>query len=321
MKRVHAHRYALIRDILIAAIAVARKSHLNQVAAELKTALQLIRPDAGKEGLNAALATLEKYGGYDGSDDEDEDFGELIAANTGEANANAESGEDAEITSLLCDEVRMISGSVGGDAFADKTDWSDAIRGCKSVSRFAVMLQSFLSKADGVVKQLKEDRDKLDSVLGINAKRTGRSSKAVISSKFDTSTPIWCNMMLTDKLVKARVQGYPMWPARVCTPRDEVIAEALEGSGYAIISSVGNEGMFLVPEKDMVDFAEETDEDLSQYDKALLGDLHDVSYCCDMVIARLLWFFIATHLELRLLTCLHRAWRLLKSFGVSAIVV
>ena len=42
LKQVPVHRYALIRDVIVAAITVARKSHLNNVAAELKTALQMI---------------------------------------------------------------------------------------------------------------------------------------------------------------------------------------------------------------------------------------------------------------------------------------
>lgn len=266
-------RYGLIRDIIIAAITVARKNHLNQVAADLKTALQLLRPHAGGEGRSAAIQVLEKYGGYEaGDEDEDVDFDALATVNA--VNANADDDTGAEIASLLCDEVRMISGSVGGDDFADKSDWIDAIKDCKSVSRLAVLLQSFLSKACDVLKQLKDERGSLDSILGVNAKRTSRSKSGV--KKHDSSTNVWCDAKLTDKLVKARVNGYPWWPAHVCIPLDAVVAEALEGSGYSLISSVGNPGMFLVAEKDMVGFTEETEEDLSQFDTTTVNEMQEV---------------------------------------------
>ena len=71
--------------------------------------------------------------------DGEDDFDELAAANAGDANVD-DKADGAEIVSLFCDEVRMISGRVGGDNFADKSDWSDVIKDCKSVSRLSVML-------------------------------------------------------------------------------------------------------------------------------------------------------------------------------------
>lgn len=284
LRRVPAHRYAIIRDIIVAAITVARKSHLNQVAAELKTALQLLRPQAGGEARAAAIQVLEKHGGYDGYDDEDKDvdFDELAAANAGDKNPDDEAG-GAEIASLLCDEIRMISGSVGGDDFADASDWSDAIKDCKSVSRLAVVLQSLVAKADNVLNQIKEERSNLDRILGLNAKRTSRS-KSGIKKSHDSSTAVWCDTNLTDRLVKARVNGFPWWPAHVCDPLDSVVAGALEGSGYTLISSVGNPGMFMVAEKDIAEFTQERDEDLSQYEQSVLEELHEST-----TIAKKLW--------------------------------
>ena len=275
LKRVPTARQALVRDIIVAAITVARKSHLSQIAAELKAALQLLRPHAAGEAKLAAIDVLEKHGGYDGSDDEDDDvdLDELAAANAGENN-DAEEEAEAEIASMLCDEVRMIGGSIGGDDFADPSDWSDALKQCKSVSRLAAMTQIFLYKAVDTLDQLAEERSNLDSILNINAKRTSRSKSI---KKHDTSTNIWCSAKLTDKLVKARVSGFPWWPAHVCEAIDPLVADALEGSQYSLISSVGNSGMYLVPNKDMIDFVEETDEDLSQFDQSVVEDLQEVS--------------------------------------------
>lgn len=280
LKRIPPSRYGLIRDIISAAITVARKAHLNQIAAELKTALQLLRPHAAGEARTAAQQILEKYGGYEGSDGEEEDvdFDELAATNPIDANAEDEEQDGAELASFLCDEVRMISGSVGGDDFADKADWSDAIKDCKSVSRLAVMLQSFLSKAENTLNQMKVERDSLDSILGLNSKRTSRS-KASISKKHDSSTPVWCQTTLTDKLVRARVKGFPLWPAHICTPVEPVVADALKGSGFVLIASVGNSDMFLVEESDTLDFTDiDEEEDLSQYDTILLEELNEVSF-------------------------------------------
>ena len=305
LKRIPTQRYGLIRDIIVAAITVARKSHLSQVAADLKTALQLFRPCAGGEARTAAIKVLEKHGGYDGSDDEGDDFEELAAANTGEP--NPDENTDAAIASLLCDEYRMINGSLGGDNFADKTDWSDAIKDCKSVSRLAVMVQTFVSKADSVLEQLKEERNNLDGILGLNAKRSSRSKSGI--KNHDSSTQIWCNAKLTDKLVKARVKGYPWWPAHICTPLDVIVADALEGSGYSLISSVGNEGMFMVSDNDVIDFSEETGDDLTQYDKSTLEDLHEVrfivtttriGFCHQLELMRFLFFIQSMAIAKRL---------------------
>jgi len=119
------NQHVHIHDIIVAAITASRKSHLNQVAAELKAALQMLRPQAAGKAKSAAIQVLEKYGGNDGSgkDGEDVDFDDSEEA-------------EAIVTSLLCEEVRMINGSVGGDDFADKSDWSTAIKNCKSTASF-----------------------------------------------------------------------------------------------------------------------------------------------------------------------------------------
>ena len=265
LNRVPTPKYTLIRDIIVAAITVARKAHLNQVAAELKAALQLHRPHAAGEAKVAAIAVLEKYGGYDASGDEEEDvdFDELAAVDAPAESPDNEA-DGAAITSMLCSEAIMMSGNIGGDDDADPYDWSDAIKECKSLSRLAALSQCFLSKAYDVVARIELERGELDSLLGVNAKRQSRSKKASnIKKSRDSSVAIWCDSKLTDRLVKAKVTNYPWWPARVCEPLDPLIAEGVKDCGHVVISSVGNPGMFLVPEKDVVDFIEETEDDLS----------------------------------------------------------
>ncbi|KAL7553348.1 hypothetical protein ACHAWF_016624 [Thalassiosira exigua] len=280
LKRIPSTRYGLIRDIISAAITVARKAHLNQVAAELKVALQLLRPTARSAAISAAIKVLEKHGGYDETDDE-ADFDELAVAYANEPNDDDEANE-TEIASFLCDEVQMMRGSVGGDDFADKSDWRDSIKYCKSVSRIAVLVQVLILKADSILAQLQDGRSKLHSSLGLNTKRTARSKASI--RKHDSSTPIWCNAKATDKLVKAKVRGYAWLPAHVCVPLESDVAEAMEGSGYTLIRSVGNPAMFLVREKEIVDFADDTGEEVISDGNSLIENLQE-----SVSIANKLW--------------------------------
>merc|ERR1712222_280768 len=114
------------------------------------------------------------------------------------------------------------------------------------------MIQSFVSKADIVLTEMADRRDNLDSVIGLNSKRTSRKKKSI--RKHDSSMHIWCNAEFSSKLVKARVQDRPWWPAHVCLPLESVISDALADSGYVLISYVGGPEMFMVPEDDIVDF-------------------------------------------------------------------
>ena len=62
----------------------------------------------------------------------------------------------------------------------------------------------------------------------------------------------------------------------MCKPREEVVADALEGSRYTIVRSVGNPAMFLISEADVLDFTEETEDDLTKYDASIIEELHEV---------------------------------------------
>jgi len=209
---------------------------------------------------------------------------EQFAVVNSKKDAKADEIEAITVPSLLADEFRMLGGSLGGDEFADSSDWSDAIKNSKSLSRLALMVQCFLSFADETLNQMKEERDLLDSILGINAKRTSRHKKTYPTRTWDSSTSIWANCITTNKLVKAKVQGFPYWPAHRCEPFDSVVADGLSAGKHTLIASVGNPAMYMVAEKDLVDFAEETKEDLSMFDKATLDEMQG-----SMDIAKKLW--------------------------------
>merc|ERR1712127_607906 len=102
---------------------------------------------------------------------------------------------------MLSDEFNWVSGSIGGEGDVDGSEWSKAINECKSVSRLAALIQSFLSKADVCLENLKEDNVRLLHVL--------RSKTAL--KKHDSADSLWCNVEVTTQLVKAKVTDYPWW--------------------------------------------------------------------------------------------------------------
>lgn len=267
LKQIPTAKYAIVRDIIVAAITVARKSHLNQVAADLKVTLQLYRPHAAGEAKTAALQVLEKYGGYEEENEDDMDLVE-IAATGGD-----KTGEEAEITfsSFLCDEINMMTGSIGGNEDADQCDWSDVLKACKSISRLAAAAQMFLSKADQVVYRVQEEKETLDLYLGTNNKRVTKSKK-----KFDLSSPVWADCRVTDELVRGKVSNYPWWPARICEPYDPVIAKAITDSGHALISFIGESINYLVPQKNIRPFSDEIEESAEKHDAATMEKLNEV---------------------------------------------
>ena len=286
LKQIQTSRYALIKDIIVAAITVARKSHLNQVAADLKVALQLHRPHAAHEAKVAALGVLEKYGGYDEPENEDDEMDLDELANVVDNNE----AEETAISSFLCDEVTMMTGSIGGNPEADLYDWRDVLKTCRSFSRLAAAAQMFITKADEVVYRVQEEKEALDTFLGLSTKKTStkkstRSKSKAKEEKFDRSSPVWADCKVTDKLVKGKVKDYPWWPARVCEPYDPIVAKSLSESGYTLISFVGESINYLVSAEEIKPFLEEVEESMEQYDADTIAKLNEVCafnlFVCD----------------------------------------
>lgn len=275
LRRINTAKHTAIRDVIIAAITVARKAHLNQVAADLKVALQLYRPHAAGEAKHAAIGVLEKYGGYEDDEDEDEevDLHEIAAVDNGDAKADE---EEALVSTFLCDEVIMMKGSIGGDLDADKDDWSEVVKSCKSISRLAVIIQCFLSKAYDIMYRVQEERDALDSFLGVNADKKRISRAKTNKKKFDIASPVWTDNKVSDNLVKAKVSGYPWWPARTCKPYDSAVAAALTKNGYTLVSFVGESIHYVVSDKDIRSFVEDVEEDMEGYDAETIDKLNEV---------------------------------------------
>jgi hypothetical protein len=237
----------------------------------------LHRPQAAAEAKSAALRVLEKYGGYNESENEDDDMDldEIAAVNVGDKK-NGEEVEPTVISSFLCDEVTMMTGSIGGNQDADQYDWRDVLKTCKSISRLATATQFFVTKADDVIHRVQEEKEALDSFLGLGlAKKNGKSKTS--KKKFDLSSPVWADCKVTDELVKGKVKDYPWWPARICQPYDPSLAKSLSDSGFTLISFVGESINYLVTEKNIRSFLDDVDENMEQFDADTIEKLNEVS--------------------------------------------
>lgn len=119
-------RFSQIREVVVEAITAARKAHFGSVVAKLRSALLLHRPQAAGECKAAALTVLDSHGGYHPEDDDSDE----------ESDAEEEITEvEAEVPTLLSGVATMISGSLGGDDDADRIDWIDAVKNCKTLAR------------------------------------------------------------------------------------------------------------------------------------------------------------------------------------------
>ncbi len=126
-------RASAIREVLISAVAIARKGNLEEVLQDLRDALLLHRPGAAGRARQMALSILEKYGGIEIVDDGDE----YLEAEDDIVDSDDEKDDEdsSKYDSYLCTEAMMITGCLEGDSNADRVDWREAVMGCKTLSR------------------------------------------------------------------------------------------------------------------------------------------------------------------------------------------
>ena len=226
---------SLIRDIIIASISIARKSHMNDVLNDLRDALMLHRPMAAGAAKQKALEVLVKYGGYYGDDEESDDEGDMDIDVDG-----AQKVIEEKVETLLCGEANTIFASVKDDDEADRVEWINSVKNCKTVSMFAALTEAFYLKGGNMLSEMEESKESLDQALkwwdSHAGKKRGASKK---SAKYDSSTDIWAENDLTQTFVWAKVAGHPWWPARVCTAKEKDIAQRLARVGRELVSYIG----------------------------------------------------------------------------------
>ena len=261
-------RAAAVRDVIIAAIAIARRANLTDVMTDLRSALQLHRPMAAGAAKVRALEVLANHGGYEKPDDEESGSEDEMEVEVDQPGMERKEEEAAKIESLLCGDAMMLFGSLGGDDDADRVDWKDAVKTCKTLSGIAALTETFVVKGGEMLNKIESDEETLKSAIkywnGPGSKKRGSKKTA----KFDSATEVWTDVELTQKFVWAKAEGYPWWPARVCKAKSKAVAKDLTIIGRELVSFVGQPHIQAVSkEEEMKPYCGETGdmEDLSQY--------------------------------------------------------
>ncbi len=109
-----------------------------------------------------------------------------------------------------------------------------------------------------MLTKLQEARIRLDEA--IEDWDVSGSKKRKRKFKYDSSTEIWADVVLTDEFILGKVQGYPPWPARKCKPKDKRLVSELKSVGRTIISFIGETHLFAVKEQDIGDYVDDIDD-------------------------------------------------------------
>jgi hypothetical protein len=267
-----AKAHSKIRHAVVEAIAAARKAQQPNVVAELRSALLLFHPEAPGACKKATLEMLERHGGYDDADDEDDEDEE----DNEEEDAPKEDDHPEEgVSSQLCAEAVILNSSLDGQEDASRADWIDAVKRCKTISKFASLAAAFCRKATEKLEKLETENEKLSDILEVWEKVAAGKKK-----KTDAKEPseVWANVECTDEFCLAKVEEYPWWPAKKCVAKNEKLAASLESLDRALVSFVGESGgIRVVKNEGLLPFSETLPEDdtSSAHSKEIRTQLDD----------------------------------------------
>jgi len=279
-KRVHSlrsiptRRPTHIRETVVQAIAAARKAHLGPIVAKLRSALLLYRADAAGECKRAALCVLEENGDYEfddeDTDEEDEEDGK-------ETSSEEDKPQDQ---SNLCFEAVAMLGSLGDDGNATRNDWIEAVKKCKTISRFAALSAAFLAKATERLKKLLSEREALEKAVNKwqkDAERQKRNKKQGRKSPIEHPTEMWADVDYTDDFCMVYIEGHPWWPAKRCVPKDAELEKYLIQFDRSLVALVGEHGeLRCVKSQAIKDFTGNVlEEDVEAFSKKDLSELED----------------------------------------------
>ena len=288
-KKIHALRsietkkHVQVRELVIDAITAARKAHFGSVVAKLRSALLLYQPNAAGECKAAALTVLDNHGGY-----HEEDFDESDDESEEEQDT---SEKENEAPTALSTEAMALTGNLGGDDDADRVDWINAVKSCKTLSRWAALASSFLNNAHKMLEKTEAESDALWDSLKLwekeeerrNRSRTGKAQASSKKKEDETPTEVWANVRFTNEFCMAKVDGYCYWPAKKCEAKDEELATSLHAVGRMLVSLIGEDGgLRVVRLADIQPFdGNIIEEDLEGQPKSILTQLDEC-----MVMAR-----------------------------------
>lgn len=281
MRQIPAKKHVQTRELLVSAIAAARKAHLPEIVSKLRAALLLYHPNAAGETRQAAIEILETNGDYDEDaydDDSDSDDGE----DDEDEDANEGGEKEEQQLSVVCAEAGIIRSSLGGSEEGSRSDWIAAVRSCKTVSRLASLTSGFIQDASEKIQKIEVEHEQLVDALAKWEKDEDRRAKKPAKSTFkEYSGPseVWANVRFTDEICMAKAEDYPWWPAKTCTVKDPAVAESLSKVGRCLVSLVGEMGGLRAVKVDNLrpfsGKSVEDDDELVDFPKNLRSQLED----------------------------------------------
>ena len=246
MYDIQAKSHSVIKELVVKAIAAARKAQLKGVVGQLRSALLEFHPNAAGACKAASLKILEDHGGYD-YDDDDDDEEEDVNDDTAEP-------EEEAIPSSLCAEAVIINSSLDGIEDAGHADWVDAVRSGKTLSRMACLVTAFTKRARQKLTRVREEQEDLLNAIAVWEKEEDRHVKNQEKAAANGKPPpvrkpssfvvseVWADVTFTDEIVMTKVEPFPWWPAKKCVPRDPDMAQKLVSLNRTLVSLVGESG-------------------------------------------------------------------------------
>jgi PWWP domain len=248
-------RHGYIREIVVDAIAAARKAHLKVAVGQLRAALLEYHPQAAGACKAAALKVLENHGGYDADDDDDEEIEE-------EENVNDEAAERtmSEVPSALSSTAVTMNSSLDGIEDSDHVEWVGMVKDTKTLSRMASLVTAFEKRAMEKLGKVQEERDSLMRAIATWEKEEERRLKSVAKkgdiytkpSSVELDLEVWANVDFTDEIIMALVEPYPWWPGKKCVAKDPDLEASLNSVNRCLVALFGEKGSLRVVETNKI---------------------------------------------------------------------
>jgi len=286
LKRLPAKSYTKIHTAVVEAIAAARRAQNTVVVAELKHALVEYHPEAASYCKQEALEVLERHGGYEeDTDDESDSEANEMDAVKGNEKVMTKEKDESDITSCLCAEAIILNSSLDGQEDASRIDWVRAVKQTRTVSKLAAFVAAFVSKAGAKIGKMEEEH--LAFIDAMTAWGKTRPKKKKDSKPIPQQSEVWANVSFTDEFCFAKIDEYPLWPARKCHPKDDELISQLESVDRILVSLVGERGALRVVKRDAcVPFSVTlpNEEDLSTHTRDIRNQLEEAMNVARRVI-------------------------------------
>ena len=249
LKRLPAKSYTKIHSALVEAIAAARKAQNTVVVAELKHALVEYHPEAASYCKDEALEVLEKYGGYkEEIDDESDSEANETDVEKGNEKVVTDEKDESGISSCLCAEAIILNSSLDGQEDASRVDWIRAVKQTRTVSKLAALIAAFVRKASAKVEKMEEEHLALRDAMNVWGKTRPKKKKS--SQAAPELSEVWANVNYSDEFCFAKIDEYPLWPARKCVPKDDSLTSQLESVERILVSLVGERGALRIVKRE-----------------------------------------------------------------------